>query len=158
MVLCAQVVRDRPRVLGLVVVRLVEADAERADGSRRSLLHQRDHKRGVDPAREEGSHRHVGHHPGADGCAEGDVELLEELILYRAFYAADGGQLPVWNRGREYLRTMRVDLEKTTWGQFGHAFVDRQGARHVGQPQVSGERGQVDSRLKARVRRERLEL
>ena len=90
-----ELLRDQPRLRQLVEALLLEADRERLDRLGGVLGHRGHHGRGVDAAREEGPHRHVGDHPAADRPADPGADLLLDLMRRGARALARIVQAPV---------------------------------------------------------------
>ena len=147
------------RVRALVVLRVArEADRERLDAAARGAGHERHDRRRVEPAREEGAERHVGHEPPLDRGLEQRPEALLGLGVahrLRDGVAARKARPPVALRrlGARLGRHQRVSRR-----QSADSAVERPRRRNVAVGQEERQRRGVALVRDLRVRQERLRL
>src|SRR5262249_18274392 len=75
-VIGAEMLRYSFRIRCFVVARFVEPDGEGFYWPRALLLHQRDDRRAVDPARQEGAERHVRDEPPTHSVRQKPIKLV----------------------------------------------------------------------------------
>ncbi len=152
--------RDLPRVLQLVVARVLGAVADREGlhGIRHQLGHERDVRRRVEPAGEEDSERDVGHHPAADRFAKQVQEPLFELGLGGCSHLARrfvGHRAPVGGAGRRAVGAHGHQLGRR---ELANPLEHRQRGRGADEGQVVEEGLLVELGPDRRMDEERLDL
>ena len=94
-VIGSQMLRNDPSILQLRVVRLLEADAERTNGRRAQLAHQRDHDTGIEPAAQKGPEGHIAHQASLRRATQQEAEVIDRFRLRRRGAGRPELQLPV---------------------------------------------------------------
>jgi hypothetical protein len=164
-VLRAEVPRDRLGMSRFVIAVLVEADGERLHRPAALRLHQRDHGRRVDPAREERAERHVGDHLPGDRLPEQRIERARRRFVAARERLGETRSRRLLDRpigtGRRVLRPRKtLGGERKVRGrrQLAHAAIDRPGRRDVAVAQVQRERLAIDLGPEPRMGAQRLQL
>ena len=158
-VLGAELLRDGARVVGLVVALLAKADGEGLDRPVGGLAHQRDHRRGVDPARQERAERHVGDHLTLYRVGQQRIEFFDDVL--KAVGAQRGLPLP---RDRREIpvemprRPVRRNLDTLARQKLFHLAVDRLRRRHAGVAQIGRDSRRIERKSKVRQGAQRLQL
>ena len=148
----AERARRDPRMLALVVARVVDADGERLHGLARLLCHEPDDDRGVDPAGEERSQRDVADQAAPHGGGYRVAHELEPLALGEVALRRE--ELPV----RARVDAALLPVEDVTRREPLDPADSEVLARDVLEREVRVERGRVELPPHTGHEEERLEL
>ena len=127
-------------------------------------LHQGDDQARIDPAREEGTDRYIGDHPGGHRIRERLLQPVGHLLVGsgdgigpRLFDGVPGR--PVGPGRRQVAGPVRsVEGDELTGKELDRAPVDGVGSRDAVVPEIQGDRVAVDPGVELRQRAERLQL
>jgi hypothetical protein len=139
-VLRAEVRRHQPGVRSVPAVAIGKVDRESVERPRRAARHQREHRRGVDSAREEDAYWHVGHFAQRHRLLQQRSHFRHYILLGDARPRREA-QAPVAEHTR--LAT-GLDGESVRGGQFAHPLPGGERRRYVLERQVLFDRPEVD--------------
>ena len=150
--------RDEPRSVAFIEMRLVESDREGAHAGRALLRGEGGQQARVDPAREQDSHRHVCDEMGADRVAKALPQLLGKTrVVFRAnLVGRCRGRLSVLlDRHR---RARAFPNEHVSWQELPSLREDRQRCGNEAESEKSIQRVEVDLPREIRLDEQRLQL
>lgn len=156
----AEMPGHRACVLRLVEGLIAKSDRIGADRPVALRLHQRHHRRRVDPAGEEGAQRHIGNEAAADGVLEQRLEPVNGLGVGQLQALVD---CPPHHRARvpiefDARRGARGEREGRPRRQLVHVAIDAGGAGDVAVAQIARYCVAVDLGPPARMGAQGLEL
>ena len=155
MVIGREAPRHRFRISALVVPLLVEADRAGLNRGLARLRHQRDDRRTVDPAGQEGTQRHVRHHAAAYPVAH-PVEQFLAQRLRRSGRAIGEGDVPPLPGSRHALPALHEHA--MPGGQLAHAGDEAGVVGDVAVGEIILERGHVGRAAQQRVGEQALQF
>ena len=160
-VLGAEMRRDRARMGCFVITLLGEADAESTQWLRRRALHQGDHQRRIDAAREQGAERYVRHYAQCDRACQGVMQLLNGFAVaadegrrYRVRDLTAQGPVRLGQRAQAVPR----DAQRMGGRQLGETAEDTGWIGHVVTPEIGRQHVAVQGRRTRAQRQQRLQL